>query len=458
MAKKKSSNKLIYILLGVAVVLVIVAVVGKQQGWIGKEKAMDVEFSKASRQTIVEKVSASGSIQPELEVKLTPDVAGEIIELNVEEGDSVMIGDRLIKIRPDNWQSAVDRSLANLNQQKANEADARARLARAKATFDRAELEYNRQKKLYDEKVISDSDWELAVSNYKIAKNDLESAEQAVNASEFIVRSSQASVNEARENLRLTTVLAPMNGTVSKLSVEKGERVVGTQQMAGTEMLRIANLNLMEVRVNVNENDIIRIAVSDTAIIAVDSYTYLDKEFRGVVTQIANTANEKASPDAVTEFEVRIRVLNDSYKDLIIEKGIKNPLRPGMTASVDIITESRANVLSVPLASVTTRSAEDIQNEGGDEEGDDAPAAPAAKGKASEPLQVVFVNDNGKAKRVEVKTGISDFENIEVLEGLSEGDEVISGPFLVVSKRLKDGDAVQKVGGEEKPVASKDEE
>ncbi|MEQ8534686.1 MAG: efflux RND transporter periplasmic adaptor subunit [Imperialibacter sp.] len=457
MAKKKKSNKLIYILLGVVAVLIVVVLVGKSQGWIGKKQSMEVEFSNAARKTIVEKVSASGAIQPEVEVKMTPDVAGEIIELNVEEGDSVMIGDRLIKIRPDNWQSAVDRTLANLNQQKANEADARARLERARANFDRAKLEYTRQKKLYEEKVISDADWELADSNYKVAQTDLSSAEENVNAAEYIVKSSQASVNEAKENLRLTTVLSPMNGTVSKLSVEKGERVVGTQQMAGTEMLRIADLNKMEVRVNVNENDIIRIAVGDTALIQVDSYTYLEKEFKGIVTQIANTANDKASADAVTEFEVRIRVLNSSYNDLINEKGIKNPLRPGMTASVDIITERKDKVLSVPLAAVTTRSSKD-EKAGEGKEGESAEASTPAPGETDEVLQVVFLNDNGVAKMVEVKTGISDFENIEVLSGVKEGDEIISGPFLAVSKRLKDGEAVQKMGGEDKAVASKEEE
>ena len=454
MAKKKKSNKLIYILLGVAAVLLILAVVGKSQGWIGQKKAMEVEFAKAEKKTIVEKVSASGAIQPVVEVKLSPDVAGEIIELNVEEGDSVVAGQRLIKIRPDNWQSAVDRSLANLNQQKANLADARARLARAEATFDRAKLEYERQKSLYDEKVISDSDWELALSNYKIADNDLKSARENVNAAEYIVKSSQASVNEAQENLRLTTVLAPVNGTVSKLSVEKGERVVGTQQMAGTEMLRIADLNKMEVRVNVNENDIIRIAVGDTAIIEVDSYSHLDKEFQGIVTQIANTANDKASPDAVTEFEVRIRVLNDSFKDLIVEKGIKNPLRPGMTASVDIITERREDVLAVPLAAVTTRSGTEVaeeEEENGDNNDNQQPAAPA---KAADVKEVVFVNEGGIAKMVEVTTGISDFENIQILGGLTEGAEVVSGPFLAVSKRLKDGEAIQAMNKENDPAVA----
>lgn len=459
MAKKQKSNKIIYILLGVIVVLVIVAMVGKSQGWIGQKPAMEVELAKAEKKTIVEKVSASGAIQPEVEVKLSPDVAGEIIELNVEEGDSVVAGQRLIKIRPDNWQSAVDRELANLNQQRANLADAKARLARAEATFERARLEYERQKKLYGEKVISDADWELAQSNYKIAENDLKSAQEGVTAAEFIVKSAQASVSQAQENLRLTTVLAPVNGTVSKLSVEKGERVVGTQQMAGTEMLRIADLNKMEVRVNVNENDIIRIAPGDTAVIEVDSYAHLDKEFRGVVTQIANTANDKASPDAVTEFEVRIRVLNESFKDLIQERGIKNPLRPGMTASVDIITERRKDVLAVPLAAVTTRSNEGTQSgeegEGRPENQNNAQAAPAGQNRSAT-KEVVFVNENGVAKMVEVKTGISDFENIQILEGLEEGTEVVSGPFLAVSKRLKDGEAIRAAtqGNGKAPVAN----
>ena len=437
--KKKRSNKLLYYLIGLVLVLLIVSVVGKKQGWIGGKKAIEVEFEKAQRVTIVEKVSASGMIQPVTEVKLSPDVPGEIIELNIEEGDSVHEGQLLAKIKPDNFISALERSEAMLNQQRANYHASLANQEKAKAALIRSEAEYARQKKLYDEKVISEAEWQQAQQSYQVAVNDLKSAEQAVQASRYVIKSSEASVEEARENVMLTSVRAPMSGIVSKLDVEKGERVVGTQQMAGTEMMRIADLNDMEVRVNVNENDIIRVSLGDTAVIDVDSYTYMDKEFRGVVTQIANTANDKVSSDAVTEFEVRIKILNESYKDLV-EQGRKYPFRPGMTASVDILTDQKFDVLAIPLGAVTTRlpdekpvgEGEEIERE--EKENED---------KDKEILEVVFVNDNGTARMTEVKTGISDYENIEILEGISDTTEVVKGPFLVVSKRLKDGDLIE---------------
>lgn len=437
MAKKRSNNKILYILGGVVFVIILVLVVGKQQGWVGKKKELEVELGLAEKARIIEKVSASGAVQPVVEVKISPEVPGEIIELTIEEGDSVSMGDFLLKIRPDNFKSVLDRTRANLNQQKANKADAKARLARADASYIRSKLEFNRQKKLYDQKVISTSDYELATANFEIAGQDLESAKQTVIAANFIIESSSASVKEAEENLKLTSITAPMSGIVSKLNVEKGETVVGTSQMQGTEILRIADLSNMEVRVDVNENDIIRISYGDTAIIDVDSYSYMDKQFKGVVTQIANTANDKISGDAVTEFEVRIKILNSSYQDLLKEKGMKYPFRPGMTASVDIITEVKNNILSVPLASVTTRKAgeEDDSKENGESE------------KSSlidqEIDEVVFVVEEGKAVKKIVKTGISDFERIEILSGVVENDQVVAGPFLVVTKRLKDGDAVK---------------
>ncbi|MEQ8240903.1 MAG: efflux RND transporter periplasmic adaptor subunit, partial [Cyclobacteriaceae bacterium] len=255
MAKKRAKNKILYILGGVVVVLILVVVIGKQQGWVGKKKEIQIEVGLAKKARIVEKVSASGAVQPVVEVKISPEVPGEIIELTIEEGDSVSRGDFLLKIRPDNFLSVVERTRANLNQQKANLADANARLARAEATFIRSELEYNRQKKLYNEKVTSKSDFEVATANFKVAEQDLESAKQGVLAAKYIVQSSSASLKEAQENLRLTSITSPMNGIVSKLSVEKGETVVGTSQMQGTEMLRIADLSKMEVRVDVNEND-----------------------------------------------------------------------------------------------------------------------------------------------------------------------------------------------------------
>ena len=427
MAKKKS-NKLLYYLLGAVGLIIVFAIIGKSAGWIGGVPEVEVETAEAGKNTIIEKVSASGEIQPEVEVNLSPDVAGEIIELNVKEGDSVAVGKLLVKIRPDNFISALDRTRANLNQQMANLAQSRANLQRAEAQFTRSELEYNRQKVLFDQKAISKSDMEQAEANYITAQKDLEAAKQSVIASEFVVKSSQATVNEASENLRLTNVYSPVSGIVSNLLVEQGERVVGTQQMAGTEMLTIADLSKMEVRVDVNENDIIRLSLGDTTIIDVDSYSSINKKFKGVVTSIANTANPKASADAVTEFKVKIRILNSSYTDLVAQ-GNKYPFRPGMTASVEIITTSKENVLSVPLSAVTTR---------------DNKLDTLADG-STKIQELVFINEDGFAKMKQVKTGISDFENIEILEGLSEGEEVIYGPYFTVSKTLKDGDKVSNI-------------
>ncbi|MEQ6165593.1 efflux RND transporter periplasmic adaptor subunit [Ekhidna sp. MALMAid0563] len=449
--KKKSNNKILYILGGVVVFLILFAVIGKSQGWVGQKKKIQVEVSKAEKNTIIEKVSASGQVQPVVEVSLSPEVSGEIIEMEIEEGDSVSKGDFLLRIRPDNFQSAYDQAVAGLNQQKAALAQAKAARARAAAGFKRAEQDYNRQTKLYEEKVISEADYQLAVANYEIAEQDYESAKESVNAAEYILSSAQARVADARENLRLTSMTAPMSGIVSKLPVELGETVLGTSQFQGTEVMRIADLSKMEVQVDVNENDIIRISVGDTAIIDVDSYSYMDKTFKGIVTHIANTANDKVSADAVTEFEVRILILNSSYQDLIKEEGLKYPFRPGMTASVDIITEVKKDILTVPLASVTTRSEDDKDSE------EDSSAA--NKLADEEVKEVVFVVSEGKAVKTEVETGISDFDRIEIISGVEEGTEVVSGPFLAVSKRLKDGDDVESKSDdqEKKDSASEDE-
>jgi HlyD family secretion protein len=315
-------------------------------------------------------------------------------------------------------------------------------LSRSRAQFIRAEAEYKRQEKLWKEKVISEADWQLAQQNYEVAKNDVTSAEQSVEAARYVIRSTEASLREAQENFRKTTVDAPMTGIVSKLIVKKGERVVGTATMAGTEMLRIADLNTMEVRVDVNENDIVRVHLGDTAIIDVDAYSTQGKEFKGVVTLIANTAKDKASADAITEFEVRILILSSSYQDLVAA-GKKYPFLPGMTASVDILTNRKSNVLSVPLSAVTTRNPEEkapAEGQGGPQQANNNQNKPAAKPANK---TVVFVNSKGIAKMVEVKTGISDFDNIEVLSGISDSTEIIAGPFLAVSKRLKDGDMVR---------------
>jgi len=460
MAKqKKKSNRLMYWGIGTLVFLILFVIIGKSAGWIGKTKELEVELAKAKKVSITEKVSASGTVQPVTEVKIAPEVSGELIELNVEDGDSVRMGQQLVKIRPDVWRSQMERNEAGLSQQRANVEGSRSALSVAQANFTKAELDYNRQEKLYNQKVISDADWQTAVQAYNVAKNNLASSTQNLEAAKFVVNSTEASVKEARENLRKTTVVAPMKGIVSKLSVKKGERVLGTATMAGTEMLRIADLNKMEVRVNVNENDIVRVHYADTVLIDVDAYSNINKQFKGIVTNIANTAKDKTSTDAITEFEVRILILRTSYEDQI-KKGNKFPFRPGMTASVEIITNKKDDVLSVPLAAVTTRNPDEKKN--GDQpktnEDDEKRTVTSAKDKApvkKEDKVVVFINDKGTAKMMEVKTGISDYDNIEILTGISDSVEVITGPFLVVSKRLKNGDKVKLAKKEDKKADSK---
>ncbi|QHL86391.1 HlyD family efflux transporter periplasmic adaptor subunit [Nibribacter ruber] len=441
MAKRKS-NKLIYILGGLVVLLLIGALVAKKKGWIGKEEGIEVMVDKVKPTTIVEKVSASGKVQPEIEVKISPDVSGEITELYVKEGDSVRAGQLLLRIRPDNYQSMVEMQSASVNTQRANLAQAKARLDQALANSKNVKQVFDRNTVLYKQKVISQSEYEASRAQYEGNRAEVDAARQNVRAAQSTVQSSLASLEESRKNLNKTTIYAPVSGTVSKLNVEKGERVVGTSQMAGTEIMRIANLNNMEIRVNVNENDIVRVRLGDSAIVEVDSYTNSNRKFKGVVTAIANTAKDAVSLEAVTEFEVRIRMLNDSYKDLIQKNG-RTPFRPGMTASVDIITDQQENVLSVPLAAVTTRAKEDDKAKKAAGKKSEEEAGNAKPARAEErPDEVVFVHDKGTVKMVKVTTGISDFDNIQILSGLQKGQEVVSGPFRAVSKQLKNGDKV----------------
>lgn len=436
--KKKKRNPILIISIIIAVILLAIFV-AKQLGWIGGEKAVAVRFTTAEPHTIIERVSASGTVQPVIEVKISPEVPGEIIELNVEEGDSVQQDQLLVRIRPDNFESALSRTLANLNQQRANLAQVQAQATSAQAQLERARLTYERNKGLYEDKVISDADFEQIQSDYQVALQNYESAQQNVEAARYAIRSSEATVEEARENLSLTSIYAPMGGIVSKLDVEQGERVVGTSQMAGTEMLRIADLSRMEVRVDVNENDIIRVSLGDTASIEVDAYSYENDRFQGVVTSIANTANEKLTDEAVTEFEVRIKLLNESYQDLLESRG-PFPFRPGMTASVDILTNKKEDVLSVPLSAVTTRPKE---NEGEEE------SQSADVFSSQEELDEVVFRKSGeeRVEKVVVETGISDYENIEIISGLEEGDEVVSGPYIAISNQLQDSSRVEVAKG-----------
>ena len=446
------NNRLLYSLIGLVLLLIVGYTVAKKQGWVGKPTGVEVLVSKSGPVTIVEKVSASGKVQPETEVKISPDVSGEIIELYVQEGDSVRKGQLLLRIRPDNYQAQVNVQSAQVGTQRANVGQAQARLQQLIASAKQTELTYRRNASLYKQKVISQADYEASQAAYNASQEEINSARQQIRASQSTVSAASASLEEARKNLNKTTIYAPVSGTVSKLNVKKGERVVGTTQMAGTEIMRIANLNNMEVRVNVNENDVNNVSLGDSVEVEVDAYTSRNEKFKGLVTNIANTAKDALTAEAVTEFEVRIRLIPESYQHLLRNVRGKTlvPFRPGMTASVDIITERKPGVLSVPLAAVTTRSdsaAAKVEGGGGGPRmsgrgNGTATAVDEAKPQKIEIQEVVFVVKDGKAVLTPVKTGISDFQNIEILSGVPAGVTVVSGPFRAVAKTLKDGAVV----------------
>jgi len=428
------SKKTIYILIGAAVAIIALLIVLSKTGVIGsKDKGKSVEIATVNSSTIVETVSATGKIQPEIEVKISSEVSGEIIALNVIEGQVVKKGDLLVKINPDLYTSGYNRTLSNLSGTKAG-------LSQADASFKEAKANYDRNKTLFEKGIISKSDWDKAVASFEVAKANKQSAY-------FSVQSATATVNEAKDNLGRTTIYAPADGTISVLNVELGERVLGTQQMAGTEILRVANLNNMEVEVDVNENDIVKIKVGNEAKVEVDAY--LKKQFKGIVTSISNSASSTLTADQVTNFKVKVRILKESYQDLLEGKpATYSPFRPGMTATVDIITKTRPNVLAVPISSVVVKldtiPVKPFQVD--DKEDKDKKAAP----KSDKKLECVFVKVGGKAKIRIIKTGIQDDTNIEVITGLKKGDVVITGPYTTVSKELNSGDKVTTDKVEEK--------
>ena len=432
------SKKTIYILISSAIVIVIALIVLSKKGIIGnKDKAIDVEVAKANEITIVETVSATGKIQPEIEVKISSEVSGEIIALPVKEGQVVKKGDLLVKINPDLYTSGYNRTVAGLSQTKAG-------LSQADATFKEAKANYDRNKILFDKGIISKSDWDRAISNFETAKASKESAY-------FNVKSASATVNEAKDNLGRTTIYAPADGTISMLNVELGERVLGTQQMAGTEILRVANLNNMEVEVEVNENDIVKINVGDSSRVQVDAY--LKKQFRGIVTSISNSASSALTANQVTNFKVKVRILKESYQDLLEGKPASySPFRPGMTATVDIITERKEKVIAVPISSVVVKS--DTAAVKKLKVDDPISEENMIKQKSGKKLECVFLKVGEKAKIRIIKTGIQDDTNIEVIDGLKPGDVVIVGPYNTVSKDLNSGDKV-KVSSDNKTDNSK---
>ncbi|OJV21572.1 MAG: hypothetical protein BGO30_02405 [Bacteroidetes bacterium 41-46] len=395
-------------IIGAAVVLIVVLVVFGRKN---SNKGVEVTTQIVAKGTITEVIPANGKIKPVVEVKISPDVSGEIVELYFKEGDEIKRGELIIKIKQDVYISMRDRAEASLNSVKAQ-------LTQQLAQFRQIEQSYLRSKTLFEQKAISEADYESAQSQYNVAK-------EQIKAAEFNVKSATAALQEAQENLVKTTIYAPMDGIISKMNVEKGERVVGTSQMAGTEMLRIANFHQMEVLVDVNENDIIRIEERDTAMVEVDAYP--GRKFTGLVTQIANSAKNIGSAiEQVTNFEVKILILPESYSDLV-EKGV-NPFRPGMSATASIQTERRDNIISIPVQTITTRK--DLTTDTLARKGDELAE------------QVFIVKEDNTLEVREVKTGIQDITNIEILSGLNEGERIVTGPYSAISKTLKSGTKV----------------
>ncbi|HRH33612.1 MAG TPA: efflux RND transporter periplasmic adaptor subunit [Catalimonadaceae bacterium] len=437
------SKKSIWIVVAITGLIALGGFVAKKMGWVGQEEKTEVEIASVKKSDITEKVSASGKVKPELEIKISADVSGEIIQLTVKEGDSVSKGDLLLKIRPDNYQSLVDRAKAALNTSKANLAQMNSGLAQSQARFIRVKLDHERNRKLFEQKVISEADWETSKANFSVAENELESAKSSVESARFGIANAEATVKDATENLRKTAIYSPMNGIVSRLNVEVGERVVGTAQMTGTELMRIANLQKMEVEVEVNENDIVRVHIGDSAEIEVDSYSYLKKKFKGIVTSIANSAVETLNAEAVTEFKVEVQLLPASYQDIQNEKSSRTPFRPGMTASLEIATNRRNQVLSVPLSAVVSRSLKKEEGKSKKTKEEMTEAERRRDDLASQKREVVFVFADGKVEMRPVKTGIADFEQIEIIDGVKENETIITGPFSALTKTLENGDNVK---------------
>ena len=454
MSKK---TKWILIIVGILMALLIIL---SATGAFGKAEGTKVTTEKVQKRTIIEVVNASGKVYPEIEVKVSPDISGEITELTVQEGDTVKKGQLLARIYADIYSLQRDQAASGVAQSQAQVASSRAQVANSqaglealKATVDQAQKMFNMQKKLYDEKVISQAEFNIADANMRTATANYNAAVQAIRGTQASVQGAQANVQSAVSNLQKankdlgrTAVVAPMDGVVSLLNVKKGERVVGSNMMAGTEMLRIADMAKIEVRVDVGENDVPKVKLGDNAIVTIDAYS--DKKFKGVVTQIASSNNgaagaaQLAGGSDVTQYKVYIRLLPESYMDLIGKGSF--PFRPGMNASADIQTKTHASILSVPINAVTTRELNDSTN---------AATTKVKKQEAEGSTRnddeldvVVFIMDkDNKVRKVKVQTDIQDINYIEVTSGLKDGDEVVTGPYDVVSKTLKNGTLVKKV-------------
>ena len=428
------NNKLLYIL-GIVTIAALIAAffVAKNRK---NNSAKEVELQTVATRTIIQTVTASGKIYPEEEVKISSDVSGEIIDLYVKEGDIVKKGQLLARIKPESYQAVVEQSAAQLDNTKAQLSTSKARIAQAKAIISQAEAQfetakaaYTRAQELFTKKIISKADLESAEASYKTtkatvesAKADLEAAKHTSDAASYTIKATEAMIKEAKINLNKTTIYAPMDGIISLLNVKKGEKVVGTLQMSGTEMMRIANFENMEVRVDVSEGEITKVKLNDTATIEVDAY--LDRKFTGIVTQVANSSkgagSSMVSADQSTNFVVKIRILKSSYEDLLSVN--QKPFLPGMSATVDVRTQTKTGVVAIPIQAVTTKDS--VYN------------------GSNHTKEIVYIKQADKAKLLEVKTGIQDDSYIEIVKGLSGNETIITGPYNTISKDLKDGDKV----------------
>lgn len=431
MANNKKRKRIIWL----TSILLIVLVVYFMSS--GEDESTEVSIDEVMVRDISESVSASGKIQPEVEVKIQSEVSGLIIELPVKEGDEVQKGQVLVKINPDVYTAALSRAEAALNSAKSNLSSAKARQAQAQAQYNANDLNYKRQKKLFDDGAISRADFENASVQWQNASAEVTAAEESIKSAEFSIESAMAGVNEASDNLRRTTIVSPINGTVTALNKETGESVLGNNMMSGDVIMKISALESMEVNVEVNESDIVKVQAGDTALIEVDSYR--DEVFKGLVTQVGNTAlnalGDQMSMNQVTNFSVKIRLLPSSYSHLLAA-GNKSPFKPGMSATVDILTGEIKGALTIPIKAVASR-----QDTSETDEEDDV-----GKGSTRDPYTVVFLFDEATSKaRIRiVETGMQDDEFISVRGGLNAGEKIITGPYEEVSRNLRNGAIVKK--------------
>ncbi|TDI72193.1 MAG: efflux RND transporter periplasmic adaptor subunit [Bacteroidetes bacterium] len=445
MAKKKNATKRLFIFIGALVGLIIVlGVVVSATGLIGSgERPKDVEIEIVGIRSVTQVVTASGKMQPEIEVKISPDVSGEIIELPVKEGDPVLRGMLLVRIRPDFYEAQVEQADASVLQSKANQAQRQADLLNA-------EFELNKQERLYESKAISETE-------YMTTKTRFATSTAALEAAHYSVKINEAMLSESLEQLSKTSIYAPMDGTVSILNVELGERVVGTTQFAGTEMMRVAKLDRMELEVDVNENDVVNVSVGDTAAVEIDAYP--DRTFNGIVTEIANSARIQGSgtSEQITNFPVKIRILDPhnisfessgannvvSNSEIPMESAVTPNFRPGMSGTVDVFTETIAAAISVPIQAVTVRDFNqlDYEDDGDSELSDNG--VESRRNDEEDLRRVVFLMVDEHAKMVEVETGIQDDTHIAIMSGVSEGEIVVIGPYRVVSRTLEPNDPIR---------------